>query len=599
MTQRLAAPTLLLALLMIASGASLRLASGSSARGPQAGGSRHSPLFREAAAETGLNFHHFTGATGEYFMPEIMGAGAALFDYDNDGDLDAYLPQGLMLGEKKKIGDAKFPPPAGWKPGHRLFRNEIIPSGRLKFTDVTERAGVGLVGYGMGAAVGDYDNDGDPDLYVTNFGPNVLYRNNGDGTFTDVTERAGVNDGRWSTSASFLDYDRDGDLDLFVCNYADFTVRGNKRCVSATGEQDYCAPSHYKPVPDRLFRNDGEKGGGRFTDVTLASGMGAAFGPALGVSAADFNGDGLVDVYVANDGAANLLWINKGDGTFEETGLLAGAAYGMDGVARAGMGVAVGDFDNDGDEDVLVTNLTKEGATLYRNLSEQGGRGNFSDASSEFELTEPSFLSTGFGVGWLDYDNDGRLDLFMANGAVTLLPGLRGAAYPFRQRNQLFRNEGRAFREVTRAAGAAFELSEVSRGAAFGDVDNDGDVDILLSNNNGPARLLLNEASPRAHWLGVKLEGVKDNRAGYGARVVLLRKEQPTLWRRAHSDGSYLSASDSRVHFGLGASRGVEAVIVEWPNGEKESWANVKADSFVTLRQGSGKPVDSARRRGR
>lgn len=545
--------------------------------------SAQTPIFREAAAETGLDFHHFTGATGEFYMAEIMGAGCALFDYDGDGDLDVYLLQGTMLDEKKRPSEALFPPPRDWKGGNRLFRNELIPTGKLRFTDVTERAGVGYVGYGMGAAVGDYDKDGDLDLYVTNFGSNVLYRNNGDGTFTDVTREAGVDDPRWSTSAAFLDYDRDGDLDLFVTNYIDFTIRGNKRCYSPAGDPDYCSPASYGPVPDRLFRNEGN---GKFTDVTQSSGIGARFGPGLGVSCADFNGDGWIDIYVANDGAANLLWFNQRDGTFKEDGLMAGAAYSADGVARAGMGIAAGDFDNDGDEDILVTNLTKEGSTLYRN----DGRGNFYDATIEFDLHQPSFLSTGFGVGWFDYDHDGFLDLFTANGAVTILETLRGKPYPFHQLNQLFHNEGRGFREVTKVAGPALQLSEVSRGAAFGDIDNDGDIDILVSNNNGPARLLLNEVGSQSHWLQVRLEGVKDNRHGIGARVAVLRKNQKPLWRRVHADGSYLSASDLRVHFGLGADPKVEAVLVQWPSGNKEIWSEVKADNLIVLRQNTGKP---------
>lgn len=516
-------------------------------------------------------------------MPEIMGAGAALFDYDGDGDLDVYLIQGAMLDEKKKPDEANFPPPKDWKPGNRLFRNELIPSGKLRFTDVTEKAGVGSIGYGMGVATGDYDNDGDIDLYVTNFGSNVLYRNNGDGAFTDVTREAGVDDPRWSSSAAFVDYDRDGDLDLFVCNYVDFTVMGAKRCFTPTGEPDYCSPASYRPAPDRLFRNEG---GGKFIDATQTSGIGATLGPGLGVTCADFNGDGLIDIYVANDGAANLLWINKGNGKFEENGLMSGAAYGVDGVARAGMGVTAGDFDNDGDEDLLVTNLTREGSTLYRN----NGKGQFDDATIEFKLAQPSFLSTGFGVAWFDYDNDGWLDLFAANGAVTLAPALRGQPYPFHQRNQIFHNEpGKGFRETTDSAGQALKLSEVSRAAAFGDIDNDGDVDILVTNNNGPARLLLNQAAARAHWLKVKLVGVKDNRDGVGAKVAVIRKNAKPFWRRVHTDGSYLAASDPRVHFGLGNETSIEAVGVIWPSGSKEIWTNVKVDSLNTLRQGTGK----------
>jgi hypothetical protein len=546
------------------------------------------PLFREVSVETGLKFHHFTGATGEYFMPEIMGSGCALLDYDNDGDLDVYLVQGMLLDEKKKISDASFPPPAGWKPGNRLFRNELIPSGNLRFTDVTEAAGVGHAGFGMGAAVGDIENDGDIDLYVTNVGSNVLYRNNGKGTFTDVTREASVDDPRWSTSAAFLDYDRDGDLDLYVCNYVDFTVKSHKRCYSPTGELDYCTPRAYRPLPDRLFRNDGK---GKFIDVSQASGIGSVQGPGLGVTCADFNGDGWPDIYVANDGAANFLWMNKQNGTFEESGLLAGAAYGMDGVARAGMGAAAGDFDNDGDEDVLVTNLTREGSTLYRNLSQQGGRGNFQDATQEFNLSQPTFLSTGFGVGWFDYDNDGWLDLYAANGAVTTLPKLKNTPYPFHQLNQLFHNEGNAaaFREVTPSEEASLQLREVSRGLAFGDLDNDGDTDLLIANNNGAARLLLNQIGNRRHSLAVRLEGVQDNRNGIGALVTVQLRGQKPLWRQVRSDGSYLSASDSRVLFGLGAATEIERLTVRWPGGITESWTAIKPDQQITLRQHTGK----------
>jgi hypothetical protein len=550
-------------------------------------GSLQSPHFRDVTVEAGLNFQHFTGATGEFFMPEIMGSGCALFDYDRDGDLDVYLVQSTLLDEKKKLNEASFPPPPNWKPGNRLFRNDLIPLGKLRFTDVTEQAGVGHIGYGMGAAVGDIDNDGDVDLYVTNFGSNILYRNNGNGSFTDVTREAGVDDPRWSTSAAFLDYDRDGDLDLYVANYVDFTVKSHKRCYSPTGELDYCTPAAYRPLTDRLFRNDSP---GRFTDVTQVSGIGSVQGPGLGVTCADFNGDGWLDIYVANDGAANLLWLNQKNGKFEESGLLSGAAYGVDGMARAGMGITAGDFDNDGDEDVLITNLTREGSTLYRN----NGRGSFHDATAEFELARPSFLSTGFGVGWFDYDNDGWLDLFAANGAVTLVAALRGTPYPFHQRNQLFHNTGASFREVNAQAGAALQLSEVSRGAAFGDVDNDGDIDLLVSNNNGPARLLLNETRARRHWLTVRLAGVKDNRDGLGARVAVLRKGQNPLWRRAHSDGSYLSASDGRVHFGLGSATEIEAVVVQWPSGEKELWTGVRANQQLTLRQHTGKPWNTS-----
>ena len=536
------------------------------------------PIFREVSVKTGHAFQHFNGASGNYYMAEMMGAGVALFDYDNDGDLDVYFVQGTTLDTQKPL----FPLPKTQKLGNRLFRNELIPSGKLRFVDVTEKSGLGFIGFGMGAATGDFDNDGFVDLYDTNFGPNALFHNNGNGTFTDVTKQANVDDPRWSTSAAFVDYDHDGDLDLFVCNYVDFTVAGNKPCFAPSGERDYCGPQQYRGLPDRLFRNDG---GGKFADVTTSSGIAAAYGPGLGVTCADFNGDGRTDIYVANDGAANLLWINKGSGKFEEEGLLSGAAYSMDGVPRAGMGVTAGDFDNDGDEDLLVTNLTKEGSTLYRN----NGKGLFADASLEFNLSQSSFMSTGFGIGWLDYDNDSWLDLFAANGAVTIMPALRGQPYPFQQRNQLFHNEaGQTMREISPANNPALQLAEVSRAAAFGDVDNDGDVDIVVANNNGLARLLLNENVTRNHWLQLKLVGKQDNRQALGAKVIVQAKGQPPLHRRVHTDGSYLSANDPRVHFGLGKATALESVIVEWPNGMRETFPQVKLDAMNVLQQGTG-----------
>jgi hypothetical protein len=520
-------------------------------------------------------------------MPEIMGAGVALFDYDNDGDLDVYLVQGTTFDPTQDPRHAKFPPPPGWKPGNRLFRNLLSETGKLEFVDVTETAGVGHIGYGMGVAVGDYDNDGFQDLYVTNFGHNILYHNNGDRTFTDVTAQAGVDDPRWSASAAWVDYDRDGRLDLFVANYLDFNVKGNKRCYASTGERDYCTPKMYQSVPARLFRNRGD---GTFEDVTEAAGIGAAVGPGLGVVCADFNGDGWPDIYVANDGAPAHLWINQRNGTFKERSLLSGTAYNADGAPQAGMGVAAGDFDDDGDEDIIKTNLTKEGCNLYVN----DGRGNFYDASMELGLFQPTFPYTGFGTEWFDYDNDGRLDLFIANGAVNRIESLRGNPYPFNQPNQLFHNEGdeKKFREMTGVAGPAFAMSEVSRGAAFGDINNDGAIDIVVANNNGPARVLLNQmpSSNRNHWLLVRLEAANGNRFGIGARIEV-RQRGRKLTRRAHTDSSYLSASDVRVHFGLGEDARIEGLIVYWPDGRAEAWDKIEADRIMTIRQGTGRRI--------
>lgn len=532
--------------------------------------------FREAAAETGLRFRHANGATGHFYMPEIMGSGVALFDYDNDGDLDVYLVQGRQLGDTTAASG-----------GNRLFRNDLIgpgSNGTLHVTDVTEHAKVGLSSVGMGVAVGDFDNDGWRDLYVTNFGSNVLYRNNGDGTFTDVTAAAGVDDPRWSTSAAFFDYDRDGDLDLIVVNYVAFTVAGDKVCTDHAGARDYCPPGAYAPVPSRLFRNDGN---GRFTDVTEASGVSRAYGAGLGVAIGDFDHDGWPDFYVANDAMANQLWINRRDGTFEERGFLSGAAVNAGGRAEGSMGIALGDFDDDGDEDLFVTNIATETHAMYVN----DGAGNFDDARVRTGLGPPTAEMTGFGTNWLDYDNDGRLDLIVANGAVNIIERLRGQAVPYRQRNALFHNDGKGlFRDVSADAGVEFSRLDVARGLAIGDIDNDGDVDVVITNNNAPARMLLNQTKG-AHWLELALSAPSGNRHGIGARVGVVREGQPTLWRRARTDGSYLSAGDDRVHFGLGTVDPVSSVTVEWPDGAQESFTGVETDRLTTVNRGAGRQM--------
>jgi hypothetical protein len=535
------------------------------------------PLFLESAAATGLTFTHVNGATGAFYLPEQMGPGVALFDADNDNDLDVFLVQGGTLGAAG---------PGGARPASRLFRNDldVDAGGRrtLRFVDVTTRAGVGLVAQGMGAAVGDYNNDGWIDLFVTTYGRNVLYRNNGNGTFTDMTKAAGLIDDRWSTSATFVDYDRDGHLDLFVANYVDFTVAGNRTCATA-GTPDYCNPGVYKPVLSRLYRNLGT---GRFADVTTAAGISKAFGSGLGVVAGDYNEDGWLDLYVANDANPNQLWINRRNGTFVDEGFPSGAAVNAAGAPEASMGLASGDFDADGREDLFVTNLAGETFVLYRN----GGQGLFEDIRTRAGLAAPTAMHTGFGTDWFDYDNDGWLDLFMANGGVSIVAAQRGQARPYRMPNQLFRNNGSGrFVETTAAAGPALTHGDIGRGAAFGDIDNDGDVDVVVANNGAPVRLLLNQAGRINHWLQVRLAQAPRNRIGLGARVGLERSGRPTLWRRVKTDGSYLSASDSRVHFGLGPSPAIGAVVVEWPDGARERWATgVAANRAVTLTRGTG-----------
>jgi len=533
--------------------------------------SANSQLFSEAASATGLAFTHFNGASGKHYVVEIMGPGAALFDYDNDGDLDVFLLQGNHLDR-----------PADKTRTHRLFRNDL-KNGVLRFTDVTAASGLGATSYGMGVAAGDYDNDGDQDLYVTAFGPNALYRNNGDGTFNDVTAEAGVGDPRWSTSAAFADYDRDGDLDLFVANYIDFTVAANKRCTDSAGGVDYCGPRSYTPVPDRLFRNEGN---GRFTDASEGAHITRADGAGLGVATGDYNGDGWLDLYVANDATPNQLWINQRDGTFADEGPLSGAALSAAGTPEGSMGIASGDYDGDGDEDLFVTNIIGETFVLYTN----DGRGNFEDTRVRAGLAQPTAAFTGFGTDWIDYDNDGWLDLFIANGGVNIVERLRGQPFPFHMKNQLFRNLGNGrFQDVGAEAGPAMQFSEISRAAAFGDIDNDGDTDVVVTNNNGPVRLLLNQTNSSRHWLQVQLAQPAGNRLALGARVGVERKGLPTLWRRVRTDGSYLAANDPRAHFGLGSTGSITAVIVEWPDGKRERWTDVSADRLVSLRRGTGR----------
>ena len=537
-------------------------------------------VFEDVAAETGIDFRHFDGASGRYHLPEIMGAGAALFDYDGDGDLDVYLVQGTTLDtEADGSGSASA---AGQTPRNRLFENDLADSGVLRFRDVTDAAGVGDDGYGMGVAVGDYDNDGHIDLYVTCVGSNVLYRNNGDGTFTNVTASAGADDQRWSTSASFLDYDRDGDLDLFVANYVDFAPLNYRDCYDEDGSRAYCAPAVHRPVPDRLFRNDGD---GTFTDVSGSAGVLGAFGRGLGVLATDLDGDTWVDIYVANDADANQLWRNNGDGTFTDIALLSGTAYNAEGRPEAGMGVTAADFDRDGDLDLFVSHLTRESNTLYRAESP----GVFRDVTSRFDLATNSLLYTGFGCAWFDYDNDGWLDLFVANGAVEAQPSVPNR---FGQRNQLYRGTGGGrLEEVPGDPGSPLELIEVSRGAAFGDVDNDGDIDIVVTNNNGPARLYLNTVGAEKRSLLVRLEGDGINRHVTGARIAVFVGSQDPLWRHLQPGGSYLSASDRRVHFGLGDATldEVNQIGVIWPDGRRETWDPAAVSRReLTLREGTG-----------
>ncbi|HEX8846701.1 MAG TPA: CRTAC1 family protein [Pyrinomonadaceae bacterium] len=546
-----------------------------------------SSVFEELADKVGLKFRHYNGATGKLLLPEVMGAGAALFDFDSDGDMDVFLVQGSVLEASDNPQRTLFPWRERVAPRGRLFRNDLMVgkdgSRTLKFTDVTEQSGIRAFGYGMGAISGDVNNDGWPDLYLSNLGSNQLYLNNGNGTFTDATEKAKADDRRWSTSAAFVDYDRDGWLDLMVVNYADFAVATSPACYAETTMKDYCGPRSFRPPGNRLLHN---KGDGTFEDITVAAGLSREFGHALGVITADFDSDGWMDIYVANDGDPNQLWINQKNGTFKNEALLAGAAVNRDGVAEAGMGVDAGDFNNDGTEDIFVTHLMEETHTLYVNT----GGAAFEDRTREAGLGLPGSRLTGFGTLFFDYDNDGRLDLLVVNGAVRLLPELlrKGDPYPLGQPNQLFHNEGAGrFLEVSEQAGEAFRLLEVSRGAAFGDIDNDGDTDVLVTNNNGPARLFLNRIGNRNQWLGLRLTGKRINRDMLGAKVEVVVSPKQVLLRRARTDGSYLSSQDPRVLVGLGNAERVEAVRVRWPDGQVEEWKNPPINRYLTLKEGT------------
>ncbi len=553
------------------------------ARGPQT----PAVPFVETAAASGLDFRHCNGGSGERYMVEVLGAGVALLDYDGDGDLDVFLAQGRMLGPGKVLANASFPPAPEMLPlGGRLYRNDLerAPDGRTRayFVDVTAPSGIRAEGYGLGVATGDFDNDGWVDLYLTNYGPHQLWHNRGDGTFEEVAARAGAADDRFAVAATFFDYDRDGWLDLFSANYVDFTFANHQRCTSPSGSEDYCGPANYHALPDRLLHNRGD---GSFEDATARAGLLAADGPGLGVVAADLDGDGWLDLYVANDEAPNQLWINHRDGTFADEALVAGAAVNAAGASEAGMGVDSGDPDSDGDLDLFITHLTGETNTLYVDL----GGATFADRSRASGLGPPSFPFTSFGTRFFDYDNDGLLDLLTVSGAIRDLPELlaQGDPFPLHQRNQLFRGVGEGrFEEVTAAAGAAFELSEVSRGAAFGDLDGDGDTDVVITNNNGPVRLLDNQQGSRSAWLGVQVVSAGNGRDLLGSHLELRRANGPGALAHVHTDGSYASASDPRVLFGLGsapAAAGLEVAITT-PDGRRRRFLDLPAASYLRIR---------------
>jgi len=538
-----------------------------------------SPAFLDKTAEVGLDFTHVNGATGELLLPEVIGAGGALFDYDNDGDLDLFAVQSGPLRRGAAGGEAL--------PRSRLFRNDLSGAGPLHFTDVTERSGIAATAYGMGAAVGDIDNDGWTDVYLTGLGAAQMLRNNGNGSFSDVTAASRTNDARWSTSASFVDYDADGWLDLFVVHYVNFGLDMKRGCFSAGSARDYCNPAVYEAVPARLLHNDRD---GTFSDVSARAGLERLAGRGLGVLAADVNGDGWPDLYVANDGDPNHLWINeRGSGRFRDEALLTGVALNRTGQAQGSMGIDAGDVDGDGDQDFFVTNLDNEGNVFYRQVE----AGLFEDRTVEAGLFRLGF--TGFGTRLLDYDNDGWLDLIVVNGAVRHLAAQarRGDTYPLKQRSHLFRNDGRGrFIDVSEAGGPAFSQLQVGRGVATGDLDNDGGVDVAVFNNNGPARVLMNQVGSTRHWLGVRVLDRRHPRDALQSRVTLVGSAGRATTRVVHTDGSYASASDPRVVFGLGLDAAARTIRVQWPGGLVEEFRGLAVDRYWVLEP--GKPARMA-----
>ncbi len=579
--------------------------------------------FVDVTEQCGIDFVHVNGASQEKFPVETMCAGCGFLDYDGDGDLDIYLVNGAPLPGFK----------AEQTPVNRLYRNDGAASG-WTFTDVTEASGAGDSGYGMGCVAGDYDNDGDQDLYVTNWGPNVLYRNEGNGTFTNVTDQAGVGNALWGSAAAFFDYDGDGDLDLYVANYLDSRLDNNKFCSSlrSMGKRAYCHPDEYPGVPDVLYRNEGD---GTFTDVTREAGVYQPGGKGLGVVCTDYDGDGDLDLYVANDSMENYLFDNSGDGMFEEVALLVGAAFNEAGQAEAGMGVDCADVDGDGFLDLMIGHLDNETNTLYRNE----GEGMFTDVTPTSGIGPPTLLKVTFGMVFLDVENDGDADAFAANGHVLDNISLVSDQVPYKQPNQLFENVGGGrFVEASERYGPGLGIVKASRGLAAGDYDNDGDVDLLVANIAEGPDLLRNEGGNGENWLMVKLVGgarggMRDagfgnkgipsrqerrsgepeaglpvrctqtgvsqssgvggegsgggvsNRDGVGARVTVVAGDLRQV-KEVHCGASYLAANDLRVHFGLGKREGVDSLEVRWPSGIVDRVEGVGVNRLVVIREG-------------
>jgi len=520
--------------------------------------------------QSGIKWVHTSGKSPEKYLPESSGPGCAFLDFDNDGWMDVYLVNS---------GKCDFFTPS------TPLRNALYKNNRDgTFTDVTEKAGVSGGGYGQGVAVGDYDGDGFPDLYVTQYGRSILYHNNGDGTFTDVTEKAGVAAPGWSSSAVWFDYDNDGRLDLFVGRFVDFSKEINKPCgIHEDGRRHYCIPKVYTPMPSWLFHNNGD---GTFTDVSKESGIAGHLGKAWGVVATDVNNDGRMDLFVANDTLRNFLFVNRGNGKFEEIGEAAGIAYSNEGRGRSGMGVDSADYDQDGYMDLFVANLDREMYSLYRNNHDE----TFDDNAGRTGIAAATRLMSGWGLKFFDFDKDGELDLFLANGNPDDLIEQLKPQVTYEEPPLLFRNTGKSFENISQQAGPIFAQRLSARGLAVGDFNNDGSIDVLISVNNGAPILLRNNAAPENHWLGVKLVGTKTNPDAVGARITYQAQDLRRT-RMKVGGGSYLSDHDPRIVLGIGKRTTIDWLEVTWPqpSGKTERFINLPLDRYITIVEAQGK----------
>ena len=524
--------------------------------------------FRDATSNLGVHFHYLASHTSKKYLLETMGSGVALFDYDNDGRLDIFLVNGAPLNES--MPKDAIPQKTGPEYWNRLYHQKQDGT----FEDVTASAGLQGAGYGMGVAVGDYDNDGYEDLYVTAYGGNRLYHNNGDGTFSDVTEKAGVAGSGWSTSAAWVDLDNDGRLDLIVLRYLKWDFSDIFCGEHREGYRAYCHPDLFQPIAPLVYHNDGN---GHFSEVAEKIGLSKP-GKGLGVALADYDRDGHVDIFMANDSMTEFLYHNKGNGTFEEVGLVSEVAVDGDGHTYAGMGVDFADYDNDGLPDLVVTDLANQKYALYRNL----GNGNFTYAADSSALGRMTRMHSGWGVRFIDYDNDGWKDLLIAQGHDLDTIELQAPQFHYREPMLLARNLGGRFADVSAASGDVFQRAWVARGLAAGDIDNDGRIDAVVTTNDGAAYVLHNQTVTSNHWLTLKLVGHRSNRDAIGAEVEIVTAKGKQL-AIVTTSSSYLSSSDKRVHFGLGTETVVRAVMIRWPSGISQTLNDVRADQFLQV----------------